>query len=352
MASLDGVTIDVRAGTDAYELAATIALCGGIEGPGPPSLPALAPPAGWEMLFDSPEIGDFCNKWQLWKSPGARYIVVIRGTVASKLTSILEDLMAVMIPATGSFPISVGRLPYSFSSDPKAAVHLGFAAGALLLLLDGTNGILAKIVRLVPAGSELIITGHSQGAAIATLVRAFIEHSDLSLNTPFEAAEIRTYLWAQPKPGNDHFARDFESIFNCYRITNSEDWVPQVPLSLQLFASLNGPNPLSVLPGEALVTLFEAGLSTIGKHIEGIHTAKFMPQIFRIDPAGLFPAAASSVIPGNTGPFIGLAGGLNFEPAGIPITLKGTPGLDPSDSGDTWWQHHAAMYASLLPRAS
>ena len=349
MASAD-ITVDVRAGADPYELGATIALCGGIEGAGPPSLPALAPPAGWNMLFDSPVIGDFENKWQLWKSPGGRYAVVIRGTVCGNFSSILEDLMAVMIPATGSIQVAAGRLPYSFAQDPKAAVHLGFAIGALLLMLDGTNGILAKIQSLVPGGSHLIITGHSQGAAIATLVRAYFEHAEPALMVPFDQSEIRTYLWAQPKPGNDHFARDFERIIQAYRITNSEDWVPQLPLSLQLLASLNGPNPLSVLPGEGLVKLFEAGLGILAHHVEGIHTAKFLPQILGLDVATLYPPAAKTVIPGRPGAPVDIAGGLNFEPAGIPITLTGKPGLDPANAGDSWWQHHAAMYASLLPR--
>lgn len=348
MASTDvlAVTVDVRMRADPYELGATIALCGSIEGTAVPSLPANPVPAAWNMIFDSPVIGDFENKWQLWQSPGGRYAIVIRGTISEKPTSVLEDLMAVMIPATGCIELAGGgKLPYSFASDPAAAVHLGFAIGALLLLLNGTNGILVKAAAIVPAGADVIITGHSQGAAIATLIRAFLHHMPGKI-AGATLPLARTYLWAQPKPGNDHFARDFELIPEAYRITNSLDWVPQLPLTLQLLASLNTPNPLSVLPGEVVVTFFESAINTLARHLENLHLAKFIPQV-RLFDASIYPPAAASIIPGAPGPQ-GLAGGLNFEAAGIPLTLEGRPGVNPADPSDSAWQHHAAMYASLL----
>lgn len=341
-----GIQAAIRPSSDFYELEATIALCGGIEGPGPASLPPLLIPQGWEMLFDSPVIGDFFNKWQLWKSPGGRYAIVIRGTVADKLTSILEDVLAVMIPGSGSVPVAGGRLPYRFAGDSKAAVHLGFAMGALLLLLDAQSGILAKLQEIVPAGADLIVTGHSQGAAIATLVRAYLDF-EMALGH-VSRYFVKTYLWAQPKPGNDHFAREFEMLGDCFRITNSEDWVPQLPLSIQLLDSLNIPNPISVLPPEWIMIGFKVGLAQIEKFLHQIHLAKWVPQVAKLTPDKIFPPAAKTVIPAAPGPLVDLAGGFNFEPAGIPITLLGRPGLDPANPSDSWWQHHAAMYADLL----
>ena len=60
-----------RAGADPYELGATIALCGGIEGAGPASLPPLTAPMGWKMLFDSPAIGGFVTGGSYGKARAA-----------------------------------------------------------------------------------------------------------------------------------------------------------------------------------------------------------------------------------------------------------------------------------------
>ena len=347
MASISDIEIkvDVRASLDTYELGAAIALCGLIEGTAPASLPALSIPAGWELAFDSPVIGGFDNKWQLWKSPGGRYMIVIRGTTKAP-ASLIEDLLCVMIPARGAINVAIGNLPYAFAEDPLASVHFGFAVGALLLLLDRDNGILATLDRLMPAGSELIVAGHSQGAAIATLVAAFFVRSP---STGFKFAPIdalRGYFVAQPKPGNDHFARDLERIPALYRITNSLDFIPQLPLTLQGLRTLNDPNPLSIMPGSIVWNFIAGALDSLRAHLIGIALAKFNSELAKITPDTIYPAAGATIIPG-TPPGI-FDEGLNFEPAGLPITLAGNPGVNPINPADCAWQHHAAQYAALL----
>ncbi len=234
---------------DLTEAKAMIAIAANLEGPTPPlKMPAI--PANWgsQPIFDSPIMGAYDNKWQLWASQSTnQYAVVIRGTV-SKVGSIWEDLMAVMIPATGALPIGSVSLSYKLADDPKADVHLGFALGMAILMFDGANGIITQLQQHVPAGAEIFIAGHSQGAAIATLCRSFLEYSDILTAKRYI---YKTYLYAQPKPGNSHFGRDFERIVsNCatgFCITNTQDWVPQVPLTLQGLIGLNTPNPLSVI---------------------------------------------------------------------------------------------------------
>jgi len=39
---------------------------------------------------------------------------------------------------------------------------------------------------------------------------------------------------------------------------------------------------------------------------------------------------------------------LNFVNCGAAITLIGTPGSNPDDPKDFFWQHHAAMHYKLL----
>jgi lipase (class 3) len=343
MASIGDITVDVRASVDPYELACSLALCGLIEGPAPASLPALVVPANWELVFDSPVIGVFDNKWQLWKSPGGRYAIIIRGTTPAP-ASVIEDLLSVMIPARGSISIQGGNLPYYFAADPAAAVHAGFALGALLLLLDREGGILAKLAQLVPAGSPLIVSGHSQGAAIATLIRGFFEFFPPSGIA--RGGDINSYFHAQPKPGNDHFARDIERLPSAYRITNSLDWVPQLPLTLQGLTSLNDPNPLSTMRGGTVWRFVAGALDALRAHLSELALDKLAAQVAKMSAASIYEPAAAAINPGQPQGLL-FTGGLNFEPAGIPITLEGEPGLNPADPKDAFWQHHAAQYLAL-----
>src|SRR5262249_8218971 len=175
------------------------------------------------------------------------YAIALRGTVM-EAGSILEDLISILVHASGTVTVDHQSVPYQFAADTAAGVHLGFALGTLLLLKDPVNGILAQLAgHRVSPGSNVYVTGHSQGAAMATLLRSYLEYSR---EAP-AGLSYKTYVFAQPKPGNDHYALDFESKFSnpglAFRVTNSLDWVPQVPFTLEMVQDMNVPNPLSVL---------------------------------------------------------------------------------------------------------
>lgn len=341
------------------EMAEMIALCATCEGDPIPGLPEPAIGPGWHLLFDSPAIGGFENKWQLWSWPQpapdpaqakpVRFAIVIRGTVPSKPTSVLEDLMAIMIAGAGVIPAGDVAIPYSFAEDPGASVHLGFALGALLLLYDAADGILFKVKQLVPADSELIFTGHSQGAAISTLVQAFFWANPWYLSP---AARHRGYHFAQPKPGNDRFAREFELLQDGVRITNSLDWVPQLPLSLELLGSLNVPNPISVLEHSLEETFIFEAIAHLEEILGKLHLSKLQPKIDFLGGLQIWPGIPGQKfgppLSSSQAPAFPLRGGLNFEPAGLPVTLVGKPGGNPADPTDGAWQHHAGTYAQLL----
>jgi Lipase (class 3) len=99
----------------------------------------------------------------------------------------------------------------------------------------------------IGANAQVFVTGHSQGAAMATLLRSYLQYSP---NAP-QGVSYNTYIYAQRKPGNDHYAADFANRFSNpslgFRVTNSLDWVPQVPFTLGFLGDVNKPNPLSVL---------------------------------------------------------------------------------------------------------
>jgi hypothetical protein len=240
------------------------ALCSIVEGS-----TELPQPPGWTKLFDSPVIPPFTEKWQLWQNAAGAYAIVVRGTVYDA-GSILEDLLAFLAQAAGSVTVGPYRIDYKFAADPHASVNVGFMLGALLILKDPVNGILAQLKALVPAGSQVYITGHSQGAAVCTLVRSYFEYA---ADSPRDKNySYKTYVYAQPKPGNDHYACDFESLFSnpglAFRVTNSLDWVPQVPFTIQIPSDINTPNPLSALttPSSMILTTL-TGIGTEARRL-------------------------------------------------------------------------------------
>jgi triacylglycerol lipase len=74
---------------------------------------------------------------------------------------------------------------------------------------------------LCPPNSEVYITGHSLGGALATLATLLI-----AKRTNFTNPVL--YSFAAPRAGDKNFAGQFNEL-ECYRIANSEDLVPTVP---------------------------------------------------------------------------------------------------------------------------
>lgn len=76
----------------------------------------------------------------------------------------------------------------------------------------------------VPGGDPLFITGHSLGAAVATVA---------SLELKVMGFDVRaSYLFESPRVGNFEFATFFDSLFNgkdVWRITHGADPCPDVP---------------------------------------------------------------------------------------------------------------------------
>lgn len=338
-------------GFNTSEAEALIALLSQLEGTTPPPLQAPPMPQNWSLVFDSPQIGVFDNKWQLWKfSEGqvTQYAVLIRGTV-DEPGSIIDDILAVMIPASGSATVSSITLSYQLATNPKAGVHLGFALALFILLYDPTDGILVKLLELVPPGGDVFVAGHSQGAAIATLCRSFLNYTEFQKLFNFN---YKTYVFSQPKPGNDYYGYDYESIVGNtnlgFTLTNTEDWVPQVPFTFEIPSDVNTPNPLSLLSTQqASLASATSQVAVMRSHIADAQMQKYAAQMEalgqKLKAQNLREASASAVETNIT-----ILPTLNFSGCGLPVILQGVPGTNPCDPKDFFWQHHTAMYYDLL----
>jgi hypothetical protein len=299
-------------------------------------------------LIENPNyngFGPYQSAWVLYEGVGENkgaYTVAIRGTVMSNMPSAVEDILFHPVSAKKFISDEV-----SFGSFDGSAVHSGFAHATFSLLLDDKYGVLRAISTLVPANSRLFIVGHSQGAAMATLVHAFLHNagsgSDAGSNV-FALRDknfsLKSYAFAQPKPGNFTFSADFASITqpfdNAIVINNDIDPVPQVPLTLQDISDLNGDLPE---PSIGATMIRYAG--GIGGQVRGL--------IGRL--------AEHSVIKSDAGfgyyfNYLGLgtlgddriSSSWNFTAAGHVFLVYGTLG----DKSDEFLQHHAFTYRNLI----
>ena len=165
------------------------------------------------------------------------YAVAVRGTIETA-KSVIADLMVGMIKAESTLQIKesgdVSGYTFNFklAEQQYAGVHHGFAYSLGALINPNWEFSLIKHLKdAVENGAiDFYITGHSQGAAIATLLRSYLEYQPIGTNISY-----KTYVFAQPKPGNDHLQCDFDQLFAspmlAFRLINSLDWVPQTPFT-------------------------------------------------------------------------------------------------------------------------
>ena len=232
----------LRPGFDRTEFLGLLGICAR-QGDTPWVNVKIPVPEGFVIAYRSPVTG-LDNRWDLWINESSRTAVLsIRATQATA-ASWLENIFAGMVPATGRIMMdSVQTFEYRLASDSAALIHAGW--------LLGLAGMAPEINRMVfnyyqKGYRDFLIMGHSQGAALAFLVRSYLYYNpDIPQDIRF-----KTYCSAAPKPGNLYYAYDFENINRqgwAFRVVNREDWVPEAPFSIQTFSDVNEVNPLKML---------------------------------------------------------------------------------------------------------
>ena len=148
-------------------------------------------------------------------SPQAQ-ILIFRGT--QRTTEWLLNLTALQINPQGEdTPQFVGQ------------VHRGFV-NIYQDLVTQTR----EIARKLDPNKPCYISGHSLGAAIATLAAM-----DLAIILPQFRPQLRLYTYASPRIGNPAFANAHSQLIpNHYRVVNLADLVPLVP-STVFFNNIN-----------------------------------------------------------------------------------------------------------------
>lgn len=185
-------------------------------------------PQNYRKVYTSEVIG-LDNVFQVYES-NTTGVINFRGST-EKFSSKLTNIYSAMIKAQGIIKIDSVSCPYKFAVDTAAAVHSGYALALVLIspaLVEQINILNTKGIY------HILITGHSQGGALAHLCRAWLENMPpgiISSNNVF-----KTYAFANPMCGNQQFAREYNNKYSnsntSYSLINTADAVPKMPLHL------------------------------------------------------------------------------------------------------------------------
>jgi hypothetical protein len=192
----------------------------------------------YKMVYRSPKMA-LENKWDLWLRDDSVGVISIHATT-NTLSSWLENIYAGMVPAEGVLKMdSTHYFHYKLADIPNSYVHIGWLIGITAI----GPSVVKKVNEYYSAGiKEYMIVGHSQGAALAYLLRSYLYYC---MQIPDDVV-FKTYCSAAPKPGNQFYAYDFDFITRdgwAFRIVNTDDWVPEMPFTVQTINDISETSP-------------------------------------------------------------------------------------------------------------
>ncbi|WP_462264231.1 lipase family protein [Mucilaginibacter sp.] len=201
-------------------------------------------PRNYRMVYRS-KVGPLKNRWDLWINNDKTAVISLRGTTAEGV-SWLENLYAAMVPASGQLHISnTYTFNYHLADDPRATIHVGWLLG----MADMAPNIVEEINKLYHEQGikNFLLMGHSQGGAIAYLLRSHLAALQQQQVLPADIT-FKTYCSAPPKPGNTYYAYSYDYLTRGgwgLSVINAADWVPETPFSIQTLDDFNRLNPFS-----------------------------------------------------------------------------------------------------------
>jgi len=300
--------------------------------------------SSYQLLCES-SLYKMDNKWQLWKKGEDAVVINMRGTTRKSI-SWLENLYAVMIPAEGDLLLPDSqKVHYKYAEDPRASVHVGWTMGVSFLISD----ILEHIKEMNEKGIyNIYITGHSQGGALAHLLRSAFEYLPDSLLS--KKNKFKVYAFASPKPGNRFFAYDYASYTSLenpsYTIINNSDWVPQVSFSIQSPDNMVEPNPFLSLENNDFDIPFAKRIVVKRMYNSMKNPVKKSQRRFKKKLGKMMKKQISKKVGDFETP--NYVDDFAYFPVGVQVILKPWETQSEDAIMNVFWQHLPAHYYYLI----
>ena len=184
-------------------------------------------PIGYMKTYTSRKAG-MDNVFQVY-THGKIGVINFRGSTANKF-SWLANMYSELLPIEGEIKVKDITFNYKMGQDSLSAIHSGYTLALAFLHKD----ILSQIKRLNDKGIyDILITGHSQGGALAVLTRAYLKYVNPEELDPKN--NFKVYAFAMPMVGNKSFVNEYNRSFSTpemsYALVNPEDLVPSLPIS-------------------------------------------------------------------------------------------------------------------------
>ncbi|WP_438445254.1 lipase family protein [Gorillibacterium sp. sgz5001074] len=181
---------------------------------------------------------------------GYRPVALLDGPGAPRLGFAAESAARYVLAFRGTEDWEDLRRDASFAQTAYPYVNgAGFTHRGFTELYASVREQVQQLIRRIPAGKPLYVTGHSLGGAIAALCAL---DAATSRRIP-----VYLYTFGSPKPGNADFASALDARVKSHlRIFNPKDLVTVLPPALLLFyryehggrpvpLPFNRPNPFS-----------------------------------------------------------------------------------------------------------
>lgn len=262
-------------------------------------------PYGYQLIAKTKET-PLLNIVQIFKKENT-LALVFRGTI-DETNSWLENAHFMQIPAKESLSIDGKNYIFNFSSKPGAAVHSGYVLASAFIWKELKNHLSADFLKSV---DRIVLTGHSQGGALAQLFLA-----QMDIDPKFKNIDLRSYSFGSPRVGNQIFTDDFNQRFNsgnkALRFVNPDDIVCSLPVvNKQFDISIKGFE--TTIDLENMNTLFQFGKHLLpDKYRDNIdkvvvNTLYFAEKMIK-DRVGevVFPEWSPTIFYGETGVMITL----------------------------------------------
>ncbi|MFP2907938.1 lipase family protein [Pyxidicoccus sp. 3LFB2] len=170
---------------------------------------------GWSIVWGPATQGQ--DLVYVASNGAGQYAVVVRGTLFDRIEDVIQDkavatqeALPFSAPSFSGAMVSKGVVEVWKNINAMVSSVPGSGTGSLLAFLGGLSG-----------SPSLLVTGHSLGGQMATVLAAWFQ------STLTEVSSVLPLTFAAPTAGDPAFASCFDTVFsNARRYYNTLDVVP------------------------------------------------------------------------------------------------------------------------------